>query len=230
MTFRERVKNFRASRKRYVVTLVLALIVLALGIYSYWQGKGKTDLVYADSLNLVAIEVNDVSLTLRDIAFYVAYEENQVEQQALAYDPEDTGKYWNMHADGTFIRIAARNAAVQMAIHDELFYQMAMEEKIELTEEEENSLRNYQNDFWADLVDEEKAEKLGVTREDIEGTMRKVAYAQKMQTVYAELQGREYEDYDFSADAYQELLEEQEYKINRKVWDRLTFGNITLEH
>jgi hypothetical protein len=51
-----------------------------------------------------------------------------------------------------------------------------------------------------------------------------------MQTIYAELNNGTYEDYDFSGEAYEELLTTQKYKIRENVWKRLGFGNITLEH
>jgi hypothetical protein len=227
---REKVKNFRRSRKKYLVTLVLVLLLFALAAYSNWISGQRSKIVYAQSLDTVALEVNGTELTLKDVAFYVAYEEDQVEQQALAYDAEDTGKYWNVHVDGVFVRIAARNAAAQMAIHDEVFYQMAMAEGMELSDEEEEALQSHLNDFWADLVEGEKDTRLGVTKDDIETTMRKIAYAQRMQTIYAEENGKDYEDYDFSGEAYEELLKTQKYKIRENIWKRLGFGNITLEH
>jgi hypothetical protein len=227
---REKVRNFRRSRKKYLVTLVLVLLLLALAVYSNWSAKAKSQIVYREALDTVALEVNGTELTLRDVAFYVAYEEDQVEQQALAYDAEDTGKYWNVHADGVYIRVAARNAAAQMAIHDEVFYQMALADGIELSDEEEEVMQSHLEDFWADLLDGEKDTRLGVTKEDIEATMRKIAYAEKMQTIYAELNNLSYEDYDFSGEAYEELLKEQKYKIRGNIWKRLGFGNITLEH
>jgi hypothetical protein len=51
-----------------------------------------------------------------------------------------------------------------------------------------------------------------------------------MQTIYAEENGKDYEDYDFSGEAYEELLAAQKYKIRETIWKRLGFGNITLEH
>jgi hypothetical protein len=227
---RERIRAFRRSRKKYLVTLVLILLLLALAAYSNWSAKVKSQIVYREALDTEALEVNGTVLTLRDVAFYVAYEEDQVEQQALAYDAEDTAKYWNVHADGVYIRVAARNAAAQMAIHDEVFYQMALADGIGLSDEDEEALQSHVTDFWADLVDGEKDTRLGVTREDIEAAMRKIAYAQKMQTIYAELNNGTYEDYDFSGEAYEELLTTQKYKIRENVWKRLGFGNITLEH
>ena len=128
----EKLKAFRQSRKKYIITLILLVTLVALMIYGKDTGERRMKLVYSQALDEVAVTVNGTDLTLRDVAFYVAFEEEQVEEQACEYNPEDTSEYWNVHVDGIYIRVAARNAAIQMAIHDELFYQMAMEEKIRL--------------------------------------------------------------------------------------------------
>lgn len=217
-------------RNRYIITIILAVIVLCLAGYSYWKDSDRRKLDYASSLQMVAVEVNGVPLTLRQLAFYVAYEENLVEQQALAYDPSDTSKYWNLHTDGAFVRVAARNAAIQMAIHDEVFYQLAKQEGISLNDEEEQSLELSIQDFWLDLTDTGKEQKLGIDQEDIAQAMRKLILAQKMQLIYAELENGQYEDYEFYADTYKLLYEKQKIEFYKDIWKRIRFGNITIEH
>lgn len=226
----EGIRKFRASRKKYILTLVLAGVVLILGIYSVYESKSRTMLEYPDNLDKVAVTVEGTALTLKDMGFYVAYEESEVESQAEVYEPDDTKKYWNLHIDGEFVKVAARNAAIQMAIHDQVFYDMAVADGIELTEDEQEALRNSQDDFWADLTDEGRNVKLGVEEEDIQYSMFKAAMAQKYQQIYEELQNAEEGDYSFSSDAYQKLLEQKEYEIHKNVWSRVDFGNVTLEH
>lgn len=216
-------------RKKYWVTIALFVLVLGLGIYSYAKGRQKNYLVYADSLDMVAAQVEGVPLTLRELGFYVAYEEDQVEQQALIYD-EDTSKYWNARTDHTYIRTAARNAAIQMAIHDEIFYQMAMSEQIELSQEDKERLNMQLEDSWADLTDYEKEAMLGIGYEDVQTVLTKMAYAQKMQWIYAELHNEDYEAYEFYTDNYKAFLKQWDYKIYPKVWSRVNFGNVTLYH
>lgn len=217
-------------KKRLCITFILAAALVCLVAYSGRQGDKRRKIVYSQSLDLVAARINGEALTLRDLAFYVAYEENQVEQQALAYNCEDTSLYWNTRTDHTYIRIAARNAAIQMALHDELFYQMAQQEEIRLSEEEEELLAASVADFWADLTDDEKENMLGIEYEDIAESMEKRAYAQKMQFIYSQLNNTDYETYDFSTDTYAAMLEEQDYKIYEDVWGRVDFGNVTLVH
>lgn len=223
---REVIRNPR----KYLVTIVLGIMVIALGYASLQRGNGQKLLAYPECLEDTAVTVNGRAITFREAALYVAYEENEVQQQAIVYDPDKTNRYWNLHIDGEFVRIAARNAATQMLIHDEIFYQMAAQEELELSEEERDSLENDFYDFWSDLVEDGKDEHLGVSEEDIHTAMEHMALAQKYQEIYAVIMGESTEAYDFTGEAYQELLEDNKYWINEDVWSRIKFGNITLKH
>ena len=176
------------------------------------------------------MQVNDQKLTLKDAAYYVAYEEKTVEEQAVVYDPDNTNKYWNLHIDGEFVRVAASNAVVNMLIHDEIFYELAVDDGIELTQEDIDAYENSESDFWSDLTDIDGQSALGITEDDLKETMKKAALAQKYQEIYAQLQNAETTDYDVSGDGYKELLEKTDYKINEKLWDRVDIGNVTLSH
>ena len=217
-------------KNKWLVTGILLVTLLLLAVYSARCGDKRQKIVYREHLDDVAAIVNGRELTLRDVAFYVAYEENQVEEQARAYHYEDTSEYWRMRTDHTFIRIAARNAAIQMAVHDAFFYDMAMEQGITLTVEEEEALADAVADVWADLTDDGKEAMLGVGYEDISVTVERMIYAEKMQYIYEELLGGEKNTYAFSSDAYAELLDAQKYKIYEQVWGRVDFGNVTLHH
>ncbi len=216
--------------KKYWLTIVLGIIVIFLGYRAMNQDSKILKVDYLSRHSETAVTVNGEKLTFKDMAFYIAYEEMLVEKQAELYNPDDTAKYWNLHIDGEFVRITARQSAMSMAIHDEIFYQMALEEGISLTDQDMVELENNQDDFWSDFADLDGDEKLGVTREDIDSTMEKIAIAQKYQAIYAQLQGADYEDYDFSGELYDSLLEENNYKINKNVWEKLDFGNIILSH
>lgn len=217
--------------RKHITTIVLLIAVVISGVYAYRYHQGqKQDIVYREHLDDVAAVVNGNELTFRDLAFYVAYEEQQVEKQAVIYDPERPGKYWNVHTNGEFIRVMARKNAMSMAIHDEIFYEMALKESITLSDDEKKSLENSQKDFWSDLEDVDGAAKLGVTQEEINAAMEKAAIAQKYQEIYAQLNNADTSDYDFSSGRYKELLEENKYQIKEKMWNRVGMGNVTLDH
>ena len=217
------------KKKSILIVVIVICIIAGLGYYSYYTNKMKEILVYKDVLDETAVTVDSKVLLVRDMAFYVAYEERTVEDQAEIYNDEDTNAYWNLHINGEFMKVTARKAAMNMAVHDEIFYEMAQAEGISLSEEETATLEQKQSDFWMDLSDEEK-ERLTVSQDEINEVMGRMALAQKYQNIYAGMQGAGYEDYDFEGDAYLKLKEQHQVVINEKVWDRLDFGNITLNH
>ncbi len=216
--------------RRYKVTVILLVITIAMGFIAVENRTSREDIVYHESLDLVVATVESEEITLRDFAVYVAHQEAQVQEQAIIYDPEDTRKYWNVHTDGTYISHAARNEAMSMAIHDELFYQLSLDLELTFTDDEMQILENDVEDFWMDLVDEEKEKRLGITREDVYNTMYKIACSQKSQMIYAKMHGVSYEDFDFYEEEFLAFLENYNYEVDDSVLNRIDFGDVTLVH
>ncbi len=223
-------KVFLQSVKKYRVLWIFAILILVLSVVANVTRINREYLVYNESLDKVVATVEGEDITLRDFAVYVAHQEACVQGQAIIYDPENTTKYWNLHTDGVFISHAARDEAMSMAIHDELFYQLSLEFEIEFSDEELQTIQNDTDDFWNDLVDEDKDKKLGITKDDVQDTMYKIACAQKAQMIYAGINGVDYSDYNFSEEIFLEFLEDYEYDVNENVLNRIDFGDVTLVH
>jgi len=216
--------------KKYKVTVILLIITIITGVIAVENRTNREDIIYYEALDKVVAVVEGEEITLRDFAVYVAHQEAQVQEQAIVYDPDDTRKYWNVHTDGTYISHAARNEAMSMAIHDELFYQLSQEFDISFTDEEMSIIENDVEDFWNDLVDEEKEKRLGITKEDVYNTMYKIAVSQKSQMIYAKMHGVDYEDFDFYEEEFLAFLENYEYEVDDSVLNRIDFGDVTLVH
>ena len=223
-------KTFFESMKKFRVLWIFALVFAGLLFIANETRLGRAKIVYPESLDMVLATVQEEELTLRDFAVYVAHQEEAVQEQALAYDIDNTRKYWNVRTDMGFISQVARNEAMSMAIHDELFYQLYQELNMEFSEEELSLIQNDAEDFWQDLVDEEKDVKLGIEKEDVSNTMYKIACAQKAQMVYAGILGVNYEDLDYASEEFLDFLSDYTYKVNDNVLNRLDFGDITLIH
>ena len=88
------------------------------------QGK-RQKLSFPESLDLVVVTVDGKPVTLREMAFYIAYEEGNMEDAAIIYNPDNTDEYWQLYINHTFLREQAKQTVVDMTIHDTLFYQMA---------------------------------------------------------------------------------------------------------
>lgn len=221
------------KRGEWIAMLAILVVVAALVIYSFWERaqESKEWLVYPDCLDMTAVIVNSNPLTLRDMAFYIAYDEQTVEEQALLYDEEDSTRYWNLfiNHDG-FVRETAKNATMQKAIHDEIFYRMAQKENVVLTAEDEPKLQEVKSMFWNSILYGDKQERMGVTKEDLDGTIEKVAIAQKYQGLYAKEKNVPFADYDSTGDAYHAMLEENKVEIQEEVWDKVHYGDVSLAH
>ena len=216
--------------KKFRVLWILVLVLVGMIYIANETRLSREKIVYPESLDVVVATVQEEEIELREFAVYVAHQEAQVQEQALAYDMENTKKYWNVRTDMGFISQVARNEAMSMAIHDELFFQLYQELNIELSEEEIALIQNDASDFWIDLVDEEKESKLGITQEDVYQTMYKIACAQKAQMIYAGIQAVDYEDLDYASEEFLDFLSDYEYEVNDKILNRLDFGDITLIH
>ena len=204
--------------KRIRFTIILVLILIVVIAFSFQSKEKKEYLVYNEALDKTAVTVDDVSLTLKDIAFYVAYEEKTVQEQAILYNPDNPRQYWNVYTDGQFVKLTAKQAALDMAVHDEIFYQMAVAEGVKLDVTEQEYLEN------------DESEQLGISEEELDSEMEKIALADKYQSIYAEMNQKEYEAYNFNGEAYEALLSEHKYSVNEKVWDRVDFGSVTLDN
>ena len=215
-----------------VAAIVFGSMAVILGaIFIYNKSDNSKDwLVYSKSLDKVVVTVDGQKLTLRDMAFYIAYDEAMVEEQAEIYDAENTARYWNVMTNGVFIRQLSKENVMKKAIHDEVFYQMAMHDELELTQEDEEKISEVQHMFWNSIMYEDKQTRLGVSQEDLNTAIRKIGIAQKYQSIYAQLEQTDMEAYNIGSEAYEKLLEEHTVQINKAVWERVNYGDVTLEH
>ena len=212
--------------KPIVLILCVAVMVYAL----LTMGNNRAKLNYQEHLEDTAVTVDSEEITFQDLAFYILYEEGKVEEQARIYNPDYTKDYWNLHTNDTFIQLEAKEVVLGMAVHDHLFYQMAVAEGMDtLTEEEEQELEYRITDFWEDLLDIQW-EKLPCSEETINEQIRLAAIAEKYQNYLAEELGPSQAAYKYDGYYYQQIMEQHQVETNDKLWDRLVLGDITLSH
>ncbi len=208
---------------------ILFLLLLALLAFGFFAWQNRRSLSFRDCLNETAFTYEGEDVEMKWLGFYVVYEERVVEEQAKIYNSQNTQDYWNLHIDGNFVRQAAKDTIMNMAIHDYIFYTLAKEEGMTLDAEEQRSLENAETDFWMDLLDEQ-VDNLPVTDEYLVESMTRIAYAQKYQAALAERENATYASYGWDGGYYKKWLEDQDVKINDGIWDRISIGNITLTH
>jgi hypothetical protein len=210
------------------IVLILCVAVMVYALLTMGNNRAKLD--YQAHLDDIAVTVDSEEITFEDLAFYILYEEGKIEEQARIYNPDYTKDYWNLHTNDTFIQLEAKEVVLGMAVHDHLFYQMAVAEGMDtLTDEEEQELEYRTTDFWEDLLDIQW-EKLPCSEETINEQIRLAAIAEKYQNYLAEELGPSQAAYKYDGYYYQQIMEEHQVETNDKLWDRLVLGDITLSH
>lgn len=216
-------------RQKLRFTAVLVVLLIILGTASYREQGKRQKLSFPESLDLVVVTVDGEQVTLREMAFYIAYEEGSMEDAAIIYNPDNTDEYWRLYTNHTFLREQAKQTVLDMTVHDTLFSQMAAKEGVVLSEAEEQYLANEQQDFWSDLTEEQR-ESLSVSDDTLDETMRKMALAQKYQSILAEMEQVDYEDYSIGGTEYEKLLAQHTCELDETTWERVPFGSITVDH
>ncbi len=216
--------------RKFVKPIVLILCVAVMGYALVSMGDGRGPLNYSEHLSDTAVTVDDQPVTFEDLAFYILYEERKVEEQAKIYNSDYTKDYWNLHTNDTFIQEEAKDVVMGMAVHDYLFYQLAVAEgEDKLTQAEEKDLEFAKTDFWEDLLDIQW-EKLPCDEETINEQLRIAAVAEKYQNKLAKEEGPSQAAYKYDGYYYKLIRDEHSVEINKKLWDKFVLGDITLQH
>ena len=208
---------------------ILGYSILICFVTALLSGCGARvrEIDFYENLDEKVLSVDGTEYTLRDLALYIAYEEAIVQEDALLYDPENPMRYWNIHTNGEFIRVRARNEAMDSAIHDMIFLNMALSDKVELDDGEKEYALSTFGDFWDDLSDEQRD-----LLEDLFDVMQQsaldMALAQKYQVIFAAMEDAEPEEYDKDGEAYLKMLAGHDIETDQYIWKGIGFGHITL--
>lgn len=211
---------------KLVTTVVLVLTLL--GIIVFRKGVREDFIVFNQHLDEVAVTIDDKEYLLSDIAFYVYYEESFVEKQAMEYNSENPDKYWELHINGEFVDVLARDTAMEMFVHDTILYELAIAQGIELTDEDKEYVYSAAKDYYCFMDDEQKAA-LGVDEENFMEVLTRKAYGEKYSETVAYEAGMDVSRMDVGGVLYEEIHTEHEVKV-KDIWKKVEFGNITVVH
>ena len=219
--------------KKELPKIIIMVVIMALvGLVIYQSVSKNQDFVYEEHLDDVVFALDGKEYQYRDLAFYIAWQEEQVELVAMVYNPDSTKDYWNVHLPSGFVQTIAKKSVLDMAIHDALMYKLATEQGFrELDEKELYDLQGSIDDFWMDLLDGQEEVLLAcTTKEAVDELIYKKAIAEKYQDYLAKSNNHAYVYYDIEGDGYKDILKKHKLKVKKKLWEQLILGDITLEH
>lgn len=127
----------KSVRKAVVAIIIVNVFLIVIAVCGHILGKFN----YSDHLDEEVITVDDKDITLREFGYYIYEVEAFVQNQALLYDPENPGLWWNTHfsagMDSQFVCDYAKRVAINMCIADEIYYRQALSQGLSLTSNEE---------------------------------------------------------------------------------------------
>lgn len=210
----------------FILLFFAAVVVFVVFKGRIWEEK---EFITRENLDRVVVTVDGEKLTLKDLVFYLAYEELAVDKQARIYSPSSPILYWNLHTKEAFIRQDAKQNVIDMAVHDAIFYAEAQKLGLTLNEEDKEYLSSAQTDFWYDLTKEQQ-EMIGVSREVLDESMYRIAVAEKYQDWISKDTGILYDSFRAAGTAYKEkVLPDHTYEV-LPVWEEVPFGRTVFHY
>jgi hypothetical protein len=216
-------------KDRIFILTATAAFVFLMCLTGYFKMEKSKPFSYKDNLKKEAAVINGKGLTLKDMAFYVAYVENKVEKEAYVYNKESTRDFWNARLQGKIMAAMAKKTVYSMAVHDTVFYREAKKRQISLSPDEAKYAENSFTDFKEDLLDIQR-KRMPVSMNEIENEILKMALAQKYQRILAKEKNLSYESLNWDGDEYEKILSEHKVRKNDRIWDRVNVGEITVHH
>lgn len=225
----------KKSAGKAVAVIIIANIFLIMFAFC---GHILSKFTYSDHLDEKVITVDDKDITLREFGYYIYEVEAFVQNQALLYDPENPGLWWNTHfsagMDSQFVCDYAKKVAINMCIADEIYYRQALSQGLSLTSNEEAQVL----DDVSNLINNMDSRQLlstGLDEKIIFDISKKHALASKfaeklvkdrnLAAYYEEPAG----EVNWDGAYFQEqILPEHTIRMNDSVLDKITFGKITV--
>lgn len=197
----------------------------------------KTVFIYEDDLAEPIVTIDGTVVTLKEISYYVMEVENTGDEFARVYNPDNPVEYWGLYMNeeirSGYVSDLARTAALDYCIRDNIYYLEAVRAGVELTHEEQESVRADAEDYYAQMTQQQR-EVTQLVTEDLELIIEKVTLTQKYMV---QLSSQE-EDvsvleavtlhYDVGGDYYENLKQSYTIDINKRIWEQVHPGHITI--
>lgn len=219
---------------KITVVFVSVVILVIIGIFAFSHIRWKNHFSYEKSLDETLFTYSGGKAKLRDITYYIMIEEEAVNEAATAYDADNVKAYWNLHINNSFVSDEAKQKALDYCTRDILYAQLAREEGIEVTIEQDMEIQKKTKNILEGLTEKQKA--LGLTGEDIytalvnnqladnyviwQAEERELTMTEKVLSAY----------YGINSKFFQTTKGKAEFKLNKDLWAEITLGDLTIEN
>jgi len=205
-----------------IIISIGALVLITVNLLS------KKEFSYADSLDDTVLTVENETVSLKEISYYILVAETNYNEAANIYNEENPHAFWNMALNMKYFRNRVKQSVIDACTRDNIYYQQALKEGYILKEEaleeiEDKALEEISKmtDFQMKLTDYQMSDMVKV--------LTKIAYSRK----YAEdlmAEGYTAQELDVDGSKYEEIKKDYAVSVNQKIWKNITLGKVTINN
>ena len=213
-----------------IISICIIAIILSIAAFALITIKLTSDepFSYTDSLEETVLTVEDEQVSLKEISYYILVAETNYNEAARIYNEDNLHAFWNINLYFKFFRNMAKQSVIDACTRDNIYYQQALKEGYTLSEE---ALEDIQNRALQEIskLTEQQMKLTEYQMSDMVNVLTKISYARE----YAEslmAEGYTEQELDTDGSKYKEIKQDYSVEINRKIWNNITLGKVTINH
>ena len=231
------VKTPRSMMKIYT-PLIFCFVIVMIAVVFQKQAQRKAELE-ADRLpspdTVIITMEHDGEITevdFKDLIYYIRKLELDGEKRALAYDPENSTRYWNLYLDDDngktgYVSDIAAATVTDSCIRDVIFADLADKEGFEADPDSVSDAAYDAGELYDDIPEDIKI-KLGITEDMINASIQRELLAHLYVLKLAEddvINNRAsssvqaVEQYDIGGEYYRRVMKEYVITVNTEAWE-----------
>ena len=218
-----------------VICVVVIIASVIAFLFLYYAQKNEP-FIYEKHLEERVLTVNDakykqytMTVDLQEMTYYVINVEGEIHDMAVQYNSDNPDAYWKVKLKkGTYtMRQYAKELAYDSCVRDNIYYIEALKAGVELTDEEKQMAKRDAKT----ILENASAKWLQVsdfTLDVLYYIEEKLYITSKYVNMLLE-DGYTNEELELKGTYYEKLKEDYTISVNEKLWDRVIFGNITID-
>ncbi len=223
-------KKNKDLSKWYLIAIVAIIVSIVAFAVIRSENKKNNAFVFQENLDENVITIDDTNIKLKEAAYYIMVIESNVNEFALEYDTKNPYAYWNLYLnDGTnsnFLRVEAKQNALDACIRDGIYYEEAKKQGIKLDEKEKKQCgEDAESQF--NVLTGKQQQVTSYKLADMYSIIVKIAIIKKYMSILMD-EGYTEEELDFGGDYYEDVKSGYNVEINNDIWDEVNLGKLTI--
>ena len=223
------------KNNRIILICIISITVSALAFLLLYYNNRRKEFDYSAHLKEKVLSISDmtgegqtISIDMQEMAYYIINVEGNINDMAYQYNSKSPAKFWNLKVETTYtMRDYAKDLAMDSCVRDNIYYIEALKNGMELTEEEKKLASENAYAIMKNLTGRQM-DLSDFTYEVLYGIETKLFIASKYANSLSE-NGYDKDELELEGSYYNELRSAYNVSVNEELWDKVEFGNLSIE-